>query len=252
MFQEGILRFRSVRGNAMRILVAVLLGSAAVEAAGIDARFIGNSAFELSDGTSTILLDFPYESGAFGYMSFAPAEIHRRVNALCLFTHRHADHFDPEAIADVGCTVAGPNDVQALVPEPLRAGPGPVWHFGGATIECITTAHGRVEHCSYLIRWHGVRILVSGDIESLEVLDDREQNVDVAFLSSWLAAGVEPGNSFGSQARVVIHHHAPEEDVRCRGCLVPSQGERFVIAAGNDVSRLDIRRGPESAIAFAE
>lgn len=212
----------------MFVIAVFLLSAVAAEPSTVDARFIGNSAFELSDGTSTILLDFPYESGAFGYMSFAPAEVHRRVNALCLFTHRHADHFDPESVPDIGCTVAGP----AAVSESLRAGAGPVWHFGGARIQCIPTAHGNVEHCSYLISWHGADIFVSGDIDNLEGLDQVEEQVDVALLPSWLVSAVGSGSA-ASQTRVVIHHHAPGEDVRgCPGCVVPSQGDTFTVVGG--------------------
>lgn len=211
------------------IIVVALLSAVAAEPASVDARFIGNSAFELSDGTSRILLDFPYESGAFGYMSFAPSEVHRRTNALCVFTHIHADHFDAEGIAEVGCSVAGPDEVQAAVEESLRAGPGPIWHFGGARIQCIPTAHGSVEHCSYLISWHGTHMFVSGDIESPGALDDIKQKVDVAFLAAWLAPAVEAKYA-ESELQVVIHHHTPEEHVRCHGCLVPSQGDAFSVS----------------------
>ena len=38
-------------------------------------EFIGNAAFRITDGTTTLLTDFPYRSGASGYMSYEAADI---------------------------------------------------------------------------------------------------------------------------------------------------------------------------------
>jgi len=201
--------------------LAVLM-SAALSATTLDARFIGNSAFELSDGTATILLDFPYKSGAFGYMTFPDRELHPRKDSLCLFTHRHDDHFDASQVARIGCSVAGPAEVQATVDASLRAGPGPTWDFHGATIECLATPHAQVEHCSYLINWHGLRFFISGDIEGLQPLEPFPAGVDVLFLPAWLASELKARRS---DSRVVIHHHTSNEVVPpCPGCTVPVQG----------------------------
>jgi L-ascorbate metabolism protein UlaG (beta-lactamase superfamily) len=72
-------------------------------------RFIGNEAFEITDGETTLLTDFPYRSGSFGYMTYGSAELRPRENAVCLVTHRHLDHFDPDLVAGIGCTLVGPN-----------------------------------------------------------------------------------------------------------------------------------------------
>ena len=55
---------------------AVLLA----ETGKLSARFIGNAAFEITDGEFTLLTDFPYQSGAFGYMTYDPAEVARRLH----------------------------------------------------------------------------------------------------------------------------------------------------------------------------
>ena len=36
----------------------------------LEIRFIGNAAFELTDGRTTLLVDFPYESGTGGFMAY--------------------------------------------------------------------------------------------------------------------------------------------------------------------------------------
>lgn len=85
--------------NARRVGRAVMLFAAAAWCAAcgpppaLTIRFIGNAAFELTDGRSTPLVDFPYESGG-GYMSFDSAAVRPRGDVLALFTHRHRDHFD--------------------------------------------------------------------------------------------------------------------------------------------------------------
>ncbi len=41
-----------------------------LQAQTLEFHFIGNMAYEISDGETTLLSDFPYESGAFGYMTY--------------------------------------------------------------------------------------------------------------------------------------------------------------------------------------
>jgi L-ascorbate metabolism protein UlaG (beta-lactamase superfamily) len=213
----------------MSLAVLFLLGVTASPPPVLSARFIGNSAFELSDGTATIFLDFPYQSGAFGYMTFPSAEVAPRTDALCLFTHRHADHFDPSIVPSLGCGVAGPAEVQSRVASSLRAGPGPVWHFHDARIECLSTPHASLEHCSYAISWHGIEIFVSGDIEDLEAIQASDRRFHALFVPSWLAPTVA-GLDLTSYQQVVVHHHtANERPTDCARCLVPSQGRSFEI-----------------------
>jgi hypothetical protein len=41
----------------------------------LDARFIGNMAVAVTDGTTTLMSDFPYQSGYSRYMTYDPAAI---------------------------------------------------------------------------------------------------------------------------------------------------------------------------------
>jgi len=50
-----------------------LAAAALAEPAEVRARFIGNMAFQLSDGRLTLRSDFPYESGYSGYMTWTDA-----------------------------------------------------------------------------------------------------------------------------------------------------------------------------------
>jgi len=77
-----------------RLAAAFLAAAALAEPAEIRARFIGNMAFQLSDGRATLRSDFPYESGYSGYMTWTDALVPpATADTLCLITHSHRDHF---------------------------------------------------------------------------------------------------------------------------------------------------------------
>ena len=68
----------------------------------LEARFIGNMAWSITDGAFTLMSDFPYDSGAVnGYMTYDTASELRSPTAdtLSLITHRHADHWSPALFA---------------------------------------------------------------------------------------------------------------------------------------------------------
>jgi hypothetical protein len=48
------------------LILALAFRAGAPDAAGLEIRFIGNMAFSITDGKTTLLTDFPYRSGAFG------------------------------------------------------------------------------------------------------------------------------------------------------------------------------------------
>jgi hypothetical protein len=58
------------------------------------ARFIGNMAWAITDGSLTLMTDFPYDSGAVrGYLTYDASEIRSATaETLSLITHRHGDH----------------------------------------------------------------------------------------------------------------------------------------------------------------
>ena len=78
-------------------------------------RFIGNSAFAISCGKRTVYLDFPYQSGAFGYMTYPTNQVKTTPGSICIITHAHTDHFAPALVNRVGCDVIGTPGVRAQV-----------------------------------------------------------------------------------------------------------------------------------------
>ena len=192
----------------------------------LDARFIGNMAFAITDGTVTLMSDFPYQSGYSVYMEYDAREIRSATEpTLSLITHPHRDHWEPALFARTGWKVAGPADVTASVDASRVVPLTRTGAFGPINIEAIETPHASIGHFSYIVTWHGRRLYFSGDTESpASLLASR--NLDVAFVSPWqYNAALRQGRI--DAKRVVIYHHQQNERVAgCTGvCSVPKQGE---------------------------
>jgi L-ascorbate metabolism protein UlaG (beta-lactamase superfamily) len=198
----------------------------------LQARFIGNAAFEITDGRFTLLSDFPYLPGYGGYMSFPREEIRPRKDALCLITHRHADHFDASAVGAVGCSVLGPADVLRQVPAG-KALPADATAFGPLRIRSIPTAHSTEGHNSYLVEWAGLKLYFTGDTETLDALRSLPP-VDILFITPWLMVQAREAKAVPKAARIVIYHHRTGErrGGDCARCVVPRQGEVLRLQTG--------------------
>ena len=207
------------------VLLASLVFAVPEDAGQFEIRFLGNEAFEITDGTTTILSDFPYESGAFGYMTYNPELLKPRENAHCLITHQHKDHFDVSLQSKVGCKVFGPTGLLQKVPKESRG----TWEKERARIKdiditAIPTPHGNVEHYSYRVDWKNKSFYFVGDTEDPAALL-KQPKLDVLFITPWLLQKI-PQQKWKSLAeRLVIYHHAAKEKVDCSICIVPKQGE---------------------------
>ncbi len=188
-------------------------------------RYIGNAGFEISDGSHTVLLDFPYVSGAFGYMKFQDSDLVPRSDALCLISHAHADHFNAEAIRKIGCQVAGPAEVMKLVPKSSWLQGESPWKFGFAVASCIDSEHGDVEHCSLVLTWHGTTIVAVGDVESVAPLLKAIPSPDIFVLPYWLADQASLLREAFPGVRILLSHEEPDATVdSCNGCERLTQG----------------------------
>lgn len=174
--------------------------------------FIGNMAFHVTDGRTVLLTDFPYESGAFGYMQWEPRDVPPVKDGLALITHSHRDHFAPELLPAYDVTVAGAPEVRALVKTRPTLALDPPLRFRDLAIEPRPTPHAGREHYSYLVTWHGLRFYLSGDTEDpADLLAARD--LDLAFVSPWLYGSVRKRGARIDARRVVIYHHEGEERV---------------------------------------
>ena len=195
----------------------------------LTARFIGNMAFAISDGKTTLYSDFPYESGAFGYMSYDFASLPKTVNAVCLITHGHRDHFDPKLFAQLDAKVIAPPDLAATLPADRVIPFAPKIVSGDITVETLKTPHAKIDHSSYLVTWHGRRLYFTGDTESTDALL-AQRNLDAAFVSPWLIEAVAKRGARIDARKVVVYHHKADETIPAApNRVVPKQGETLAL-----------------------
>lgn len=228
---------RSVVATPARRLALLLAGGIAAAAAGcarpaiLTIRFIGNTAFELSDGRATLVVDFPYESGAGGYMAFDSAAVRPRGPVLAIFTHAHRDHFDRAALLARGWRAYGPTALLDFLPPDRVYARADSADFGGFHVVRIPEWHADLDHVAYLITWRGRRIYHSGDTTDPTRLEAMT-GLDVALVQQnllcWMAQ--QRGARVPAREVIVMHHFA----TGARGCLgarALRQGEALVVPA---------------------
>lgn len=214
-------------------LIASALLLAFLQGQTLDITFIGNEAVAVSDGRLLLVTDFPYRSGAFGYMRYEPSAVQPAGRpVVLLITHRHDDHFDPKLLRDSTWRVVAPAEVTRKLPPGRAMQSDSVVRVGGAVIRSIETVHhnGDVEHQSYLVEMSGRRLYFVGDTEDPTALM-AQRNLDMAFVTPWLWKAARERNARIDARQVVIYHHRSTEAVPgCTGtCRVPTQGQRWLL-----------------------
>lgn len=208
----------------------ILLFSGPAVADELEFQFIGNMAFSISDGKITLYSDFPYESGAFGYMKYDLQDVKISKNGVCLITHSHRDHWASELFQPLNLKLIGPPDVLKGV-DPSRVIPfAKEIQYDGIRIEPFSTPHGRnMTHYSYLVIWHGVRMYFTGDTDEVETLLSMK-DLDAAFISPWLAQVLLEKKQSVDANKIFMYHHADgEKVVSLQKSILPKQGEVFHI-----------------------
>jgi L-ascorbate metabolism protein UlaG (beta-lactamase superfamily) len=216
----------------MKILLLVLIvASQTPQAPTLRARFIGQMAFSITDGTVTLVSDFPYQVGYAGAPPFADRELQASTQpTLALITHRHLDHWEPALFARTNWRVIAPTDAMERIKSDRVVALDRYGTFGPITIEAIVTPHHDLAHYSYIVTWHGKRLYFSGDTESPDSLLGAK-TLDVAFVSAWqLQAAQRRGGRIDAKRIVIYHHQAGEQVPGCTGnCVVPRQGDTLEI-----------------------
>ena len=200
----------------MRLRVAYLLFtfcfalSSIAQSGAISVRYIGNCGMHLSDGAMDLFIDFPYKSGAYGYMTYDGTQLQRiPEGATFLFTHRHADHYSKKLAQPYKTKVHGPWKDKAKNPgDTILTDTAYDFH-----VQAYRTKHRFARlHYSYLITWHGKRIFVSGDTEHAETAGSIPQ-FDVAFIPTWLLVDAKEKQIKLHTDRYYIYHLYPDQQV---------------------------------------
>lgn len=198
----------------------------------LTATFIGNEAWHITDGEYTLLTDFPYQSGYSRYTTWewsGVPKIADPAKLLVVTTHQHRDHFAAELFPRLSpAGVIGPASVRAAAPGKGIEPTGDA-RFGPIRVQAISTPHADLEHYSYVIEWHGLRIYLPGDTEGASSLI-AAKNLDVAFVTPWmLRAAARAGAKIDARRVIVVHHEAGASVAPYQDSTLPRQGEVMVL-----------------------
>lgn len=188
----------------------------------LSATFIGNQAFMITDGKTTLLTDFPYQSGYSGYMHYDKEDVNPVGKTLCLITHNHKDHFYAPEFTNDDWYLLAPSNIKTDDASRLTYEQPIV--FEDIEITAIPSSHANIEHYSYLVNWKGKSLFFPGDTEDVEVLTKAE-NVDVLFITPWLISMVKRQNMKLSAKKIIVYHHTTDEEIDFDGCIIPKQGQ---------------------------
>ena len=210
-------------------VLPLLAALVTLQANELDIRYVGNAGVELYDGTTTLLVDLPYQSGAFGYMAYDPTQIRARGRVVAVITHRHDDHFDSRLFLSTDWTIYGPAEVTGALPAD-RALQGDRQTLGAFTVQRVRTPHAGTEHYSYLVTWRGRRLYFVGDTEDpTHILATRD--LDVLFITPWLSCAAERAGTLHARTVVLYHHTTSGGPAPCGRPRVPLQGEVWAVSA---------------------
>ncbi|MEZ4456369.1 MAG: MBL fold metallo-hydrolase [Gemmatimonadales bacterium] len=211
-------------------VIATLLGGQ--PAGDLRITLVGNAGVLLSDGTTTLLVDLPYESGAFGYQAYDPGALRPAGTAVAVVTHDHRDHFDLDLFRRrPSWSVIGPGVITDRLPA-ARVLSGDSLAVGAFSVVVVPTPHSE-GHRSYRVRWRGRVLYFSGDTEVPAFLR-RAPPIDILFVTPWLSCEAAKAGLLGQAARRIGYHlSADGSDRLCGEVEQLAQGSSFAVPPGS-------------------
>lgn len=225
-----MIRSKSVVGVPVTAFLVASL-SCAAQAQELTVRLVGNAGVVLTDGAATLLVDLPYESGAFGYERYDPALLEPVGTTASVITHDHSDHFDPSLfLPRSSWRIIGPPSVTTNLP-PDRVLAGDSVMVGAFAIVAIPTPH-TADHRSYRIRWRGRVLHFTGDTEDAATVPSGPR-VDVLFVTPWIQCSLSRAGRTASWDRAILYHRQPDgSDEICGSVELLEQGAQFTMPGG--------------------
>ncbi len=206
----GIVEIISMINKYKRIiacaLMIILYNSVFAQNGELLVNFIGNAGFHITDGKTNIYLDFPYKSGAYGYMQYSESELNKiKDQSIFIFTHKHADHYARKITRKLNGKVYARhnrkriNKLEKSIPD--------------FKIKSYKTKHRfSFSHYSYVIDWYGKRLFISGDTEHPETIG-LIKDIDYAFIPTWILYYAKEKNISIDAKTKVVYHLYPNEKV---------------------------------------
>lgn len=193
-------------------------------------KFIGNCAFQIKLDSLNLYSDFPYEPGAYGYMTYKLDSVYHGEKGIALFTHTHKDHYDSDLLKQTKLEKYGPN-ISTKQFERLKL------DFG-IDIQAIKTKHKwSANHHSFNLKWQSRSIYFTGDTENYEELLN-QKSLDILFITPWLLKKlVNDGHKIDAKKIVIYHHRYSDKDVEqqeiksyCNcSLIIPKQNTNYVL-----------------------
>lgn len=196
----------------------------------IKIKYIGNCGLHLTDGTTHIYVDFPYKSGAYGYMKYNEQELDSvNANSIFIFTHRHADHYSKKRVRRLK-KVGDKKVYGSWNAKKMKSLSTTINDF---SIVVYKTKHRfTFKHYSYAITWHGKKIFLSGDTEYAETIAS-EKNIDIAFVPYWILLDATRKELKIDTKKFAVYHLYPNQKVNNsspeRVRLMDKQGEVLIL-----------------------
>jgi hypothetical protein len=176
----------------------------------IKIQFIGNCGLYMTDGKEDIYIDFPYKSGAYGYMTYEITELDSvKEDAIYIFTHKHNDHHSSKNLKKVLKEKKGKKYGPWNIKKLEKLGNS----IEGFSIEAYKTKHRfSLRHYSYMITWHGKKIYLSGDTESAETIA-KMTGMEWAFVPGWIIMDAIEKNIKIDTKMIGVYHLYPGQKV---------------------------------------
>jgi L-ascorbate metabolism protein UlaG (beta-lactamase superfamily) len=215
------------------LAVTLLVALSGVQAPELRITMVGNAGVLLTDGATSLLVDLPYRSGAFGYMTYDPADLEPTGTVVSVITHHHADHFDAEVFASQEhWRVMGPPSVTEPLPDD-RVLPGDSLRIGAFSIVVVPSPHTS-DHRSYRVRWRGRILHFTGDTEEPTTIPT-EPAIDLLFITPWLSCALGGADEERFGTRNLAYHRRPGGgDAICGPVDLLAQGASFVLSPGRE------------------
>ncbi len=216
------------------ILIAIFLlvaNSTSGQNEPIKIKLPGNCGIFMTDGNLNIYVDFPYKSGAHGYMTYNPHLLDSLpANAVFLYTHGHSDHYSRKLFKKTNQKLYGPWPVRFLMPGKRKYKLDELNSiFPDFSITTYKTKHGySFIHYSYMIEWNKKRIFISGDTHLSDTLVS-VKNLDLVFAAPWV---MYDANDRGLKidAKKIIVYHLRDTDKLTSGSdkvIISKQNQEF-------------------------
>jgi len=198
----------------------------------IEIQFIGNCGFFMTDGKINLYVDFPYKSGAHGYMTYDLKLLDSiRPHSIFLYTHGHADHYSKKLFKRTNQKLYGPWPVALYLSGKRKYKLKKLNDsLPGFSITEFKTKHSfSLKNCSYLISWNGKRIFISGDAETADTIC-RIKKLDLAIAPPWVIRDANKRNLEIETKKIIICHHRSQEifdNQNKEKIIIPKQNQKI-------------------------